>query len=267
MKSSGSLLIAAFALLVLPMQAELTAAPAKPVPFSGEQVRLQIFLDQAALRSRKDRRASGGIHDQGAEAVSAREWTAGDRRRRRDSRWRQIDPLYTTYEIRPEDAEVRRLLADEAAGSGEAEVSAVRIAARVSHGAISLRAGTSRENQSGGEARGAESGRRGERAECRAVQDRGTLANRRAAGGAGVSRTVITIDTREKMLDLREGDKLLASLPITPGSDSLPTPPGKWRIVGIAQMPTFRWDKSVLMTGCAARIFTSCRRVRTIRWA
>jgi peptidoglycan hydrolase-like protein with peptidoglycan-binding domain len=60
---------------------------------------------------------------------------------------------------------------------------------------------------------------------------------------------VINIDTREKMLDLMEGEKLLASLPITPGSDSLPTPPGTWRILGITQMPTFRWDKSVLNYG------------------
>lgn len=60
---------------------------------------------------------------------------------------------------------------------------------------------------------------------------------------------VIKIDTREKMLDLIEGDKILASLPITPGSGHLATPPGTWRIVGIAQMPTFRWDKSVLDYG------------------
>ena len=66
---------------------------------------------------------------------------------------------------------------------------------------------------------------------------------------------VITIDTREKMLDLRDGDKLIASLPITPGSGSLPTPPGTWRIVGIAEMPTFRWDKSVLMTGVRSDTF------------
>ena len=66
---------------------------------------------------------------------------------------------------------------------------------------------------------------------------------------------VITIDTREKMLDLRDGEKLIASLPITPGSGSLPTPPGTWRIVGIAEMPTFRWDKSVLMTGVRSDTF------------
>ena len=66
---------------------------------------------------------------------------------------------------------------------------------------------------------------------------------------------VITVDTREKMLDLHDGEKLIASLPITPGSGSLPTPPGTWRIVGIAEMPTFRWDKSVLMTGVRSETF------------
>lgn len=60
---------------------------------------------------------------------------------------------------------------------------------------------------------------------------------------------VIKIDTREKILTLYDGDRLLASLPITPGSGYLATPPGTWRIVGITQMPTFRWDKSVLEYG------------------
>jgi len=60
---------------------------------------------------------------------------------------------------------------------------------------------------------------------------------------------VIKIDTREKLLALWNGEKLLASLPITPGSGHTATPPGTWRIVGITQMPTFRWDKSVLEYG------------------
>lgn len=60
---------------------------------------------------------------------------------------------------------------------------------------------------------------------------------------------VIQIDTREKLLGVREGDRLLASLPITPGSGHLATPPGTWKIVGITQMPTFRWDEGVLNYG------------------
>jgi lipoprotein-anchoring transpeptidase ErfK/SrfK len=60
---------------------------------------------------------------------------------------------------------------------------------------------------------------------------------------------IIKIDTREKLLGVYEGEKLLASVPITPGSGSLATPPGTWKIVGITQMPTFRWDKSVLEYG------------------
>jgi lipoprotein-anchoring transpeptidase ErfK/SrfK len=66
---------------------------------------------------------------------------------------------------------------------------------------------------------------------------------------------VIRIDTREKLLGLYEGEKLLASLPITPGSGHLATPPGTWRIVGITQMPTFRWDKSVLEHGVRSSTF------------
>lgn len=64
---------------------------------------------------------------------------------------------------------------------------------------------------------------------------------------------VIKIDTREKLLGLYEGDQMLASLPITPGSGHTATPPGTWRIVGITQMPTFRWDKSVLEYGVRSK--------------
>ena len=60
---------------------------------------------------------------------------------------------------------------------------------------------------------------------------------------------VITVHRGEKLLDLHEGDRLICTVPITPGGGSLQTPAGNWKIVGIAAMPTFRWDKSVLMTG------------------
>ncbi len=60
---------------------------------------------------------------------------------------------------------------------------------------------------------------------------------------------VIKIDTHEKLLGVYEGEKMLASVPITPGSGYLATPPGSWKIVGITQMPTFRWDAGMLNYG------------------
>lgn len=63
---------------------------------------------------------------------------------------------------------------------------------------------------------------------------------------------VININRREKLLDVMEGEKLLASVPITPGimgGGPKETPAGAWKIVGIATSPTFRWDKGVLEYG------------------
>ena len=54
---------------------------------------------------------------------------------------------------------------------------------------------------------------------------------------------------RGPVLDLIDGDSLMASLPITPGGGRLQTPVGQWRILGIAAMPVFRWDKGVLDYG------------------
>ncbi len=60
---------------------------------------------------------------------------------------------------------------------------------------------------------------------------------------------VIWVHRAEKLLDVYEGESLLASVPITPGGGRLETPSGSWRVVGIATAPRFRWDKSVLETG------------------
>jgi lipoprotein-anchoring transpeptidase ErfK/SrfK len=63
---------------------------------------------------------------------------------------------------------------------------------------------------------------------------------------------VLRIHRAERMLDLYDGEKLLCSLPITPGvpgGGAKETPQGTWRIVGISAMPTFRWDEGVLNHG------------------
>ncbi len=65
----------------------------------------------------------------------------------------------------------------------------------------------------------------------------------------------IIVDTNEKILDLYEGETLLASFPITPGSSKVPAPPGRWKIVGIATMPWFRYDEGVLKRGVRTDTF------------
>ncbi len=59
----------------------------------------------------------------------------------------------------------------------------------------------------------------------------------------------IVITRGETILDLYEEEKLIAAIPIAPGSPAHPTPKGNWRVVGIASMPTFRWDAGVLNRG------------------
>jgi lipoprotein-anchoring transpeptidase ErfK/SrfK len=68
---------------------------------------------------------------------------------------------------------------------------------------------------------------------------------------------VIEINRAERMLELKDGDKLIAAVPITPGSGSgsTQTPPGSWKILGIAAMPTFRWDEGVLNHGVRTEQF------------
>jgi lipoprotein-anchoring transpeptidase ErfK/SrfK len=63
------------------------------------------------------------------------------------------------------------------------------------------------------------------------------------------TKRLIKIDTRYRMLDIVDGEKIIGSYPITPGSVKLPAPIGTWKIVGIATMPWFRWDEAMLYHG------------------
>ncbi len=63
-----------------------------------------------------------------------------------------------------------------------------------------------------------------------------------------LNRTVL-VSPKEKMLDVYDDKKLIAAFPITPGSTHLPAPPGVWMVVGIAELPWFRWDEMMLNHG------------------
>jgi lipoprotein-anchoring transpeptidase ErfK/SrfK len=59
----------------------------------------------------------------------------------------------------------------------------------------------------------------------------------------------VFIDTKERFLEIHDGDQLVAEFPITPGSTTLPAPKGTWKIVGIATLPWFRHDEGMLNYG------------------
>ncbi len=60
---------------------------------------------------------------------------------------------------------------------------------------------------------------------------------------------LIKVDTHAKMLDVLEGQTVIASYPITPGSKALPAPIGTWKVVRLTVLPIFRWDKEMLNHG------------------
>ncbi len=59
----------------------------------------------------------------------------------------------------------------------------------------------------------------------------------------------LRVSTVDKIVEIREGTRLVASFPVTPGSDSLPTPKGFWVFRSKVYFPEFRWDEAMLNTG------------------
>ena len=60
---------------------------------------------------------------------------------------------------------------------------------------------------------------------------------------------IIKVDTKGRMLDLVDTNRIIASFPITPGSKSLPAPVGTWKVEKVTTMPIFRWDEAMLQHG------------------
>ena len=59
----------------------------------------------------------------------------------------------------------------------------------------------------------------------------------------------IKLDTKTNMLEVHEGDKLIAAYPVTVGSTHTASPVGEWKVRGITKMPKFRYDKEMLKHG------------------
>jgi len=53
----------------------------------------------------------------------------------------------------------------------------------------------------------------------------------------------------DRLIEVYEGDKMVACFPCTPGSKDVPVPEGRWKVTSNILLPYYRWDKSVLDSG------------------
>jgi lipoprotein-anchoring transpeptidase ErfK/SrfK len=67
--------------------------------------------------------------------------------------------------------------------------------------------------------------------------------------GGTAQNVVIKIDTKANILEVHEGEKLIAAYPVTVGSAHTASPIGEWKVRGIAKLPKFRYDKEMLKHG------------------
>ncbi|MFV0415733.1 MAG: L,D-transpeptidase [Chthoniobacterales bacterium] len=65
----------------------------------------------------------------------------------------------------------------------------------------------------------------------------------------------VLVDTNIRMLQVREGDRLIAAFPITPGSSEHPAPKGNWKIMRAVPWPWYRYDEGVLKRGVRTETF------------
>lgn len=66
---------------------------------------------------------------------------------------------------------------------------------------------------------------------------------------AAMPATSVYVDTQTNMLEVHEGEKLIAAYPVTIGSEHTQSPIGEWKIRGVAKLPNFRYDLKLLNEG------------------
>jgi lipoprotein-anchoring transpeptidase ErfK/SrfK len=67
--------------------------------------------------------------------------------------------------------------------------------------------------------------------------------------GAPAAPLNLYISTKDNMLQVRQSGKLRAAFPVTIGSGQTESPLGEFKVKGVARMPDFRWDKTMLEKG------------------
>jgi lipoprotein-anchoring transpeptidase ErfK/SrfK len=75
------------------------------------------------------------------------------------------------------------------------------------------------------------------------------------AAPADNTRLVVHVSIANDYLEIRDGEKLIACFPVTPGSTAIPTPKGEWHVEEKTLLPEFRWDESMLKSGVRSNNF------------
>ena len=70
-----------------------------------------------------------------------------------------------------------------------------------------------------------------------------------AENKGATANVVLKVDTKTNILQVHEGEKLIAAYPVTVGSTQTASPIGEWKVRRIAKLPTFRYDKEMLKHG------------------
>src|SRR5437868_1499506 len=72
---------------------------------------------------------------------------------------------------------------------------------------------------------------------------------------AAAAKTSVKVDVKTNMLGVFEGDKIIAAYPVTVGSTQTATPIGEWKVRGVANLPTLRYDERMLKRGERSKNF------------
>ena len=59
----------------------------------------------------------------------------------------------------------------------------------------------------------------------------------------------VIVNKDENMLDVLDAGRVIASFPVTVGSDETASPVGEWKVKGVAKFPEFRYDEKMLKQG------------------
>ncbi len=92
---------------------------------------------------------------------------------------------------------------------------------------------------------GSESGSEG----VNEIEDQAEQTSNPGESAAAPRNVAIRVDTKTNVLEVHEGQKLVATYPVTLGSAHTASPIGEWKVRGVAKMPTFRWDQEMLKHG------------------